>query len=87
MMNKPKSSAYICVAPELGKYLLDYHGGELPEKELLAFEEHLFFCFHCQQALRKLEDILKTLRERRNDFFSPEELKIEETNDRSTAAD
>ena len=87
IMNKHKSSAYVCVAPELGACLFDYHNGELTEKEAQLFEEHLLFCFRCQNVLRKLVCVFNTLRERRGEFFSAKELELKEVTDRGTAAD
>jgi hypothetical protein len=61
-----------CLAPEKGKNLYDYYNDELVGNEAASFEEHLVFCFHCQETIFKLDLILTTLRAGAEDRFKQE---------------
>jgi len=52
---------YICIDAETGSGLLDYYNGVLNEQDANAFEDHLFFCYSCQDKFLRLEAIFAAL--------------------------
>jgi hypothetical protein len=54
---------YVCLDRRVGNNLYDFYNCALAEREARAFEEHLLFCFRCQEEILTLDLILNTLKE------------------------
>lgn len=68
----PSLRRYLCLDRREGQKLLDYYNQTLTEQEACGFEEHLLFCFRCQEILVTLDLIFRTLKERQEEYFNAE---------------
>ena len=56
------NSRYVCLDRRVGKNLYGFYNHALAEREEHEFEEHLLFCFHCQEKILTLDMIFNALK-------------------------
>jgi hypothetical protein len=65
----PAGEHYECLSPEVGEAIYAYLIGELEGSEARCFEDHLFLCFHCQEAYRFFLDTFARMRKAPDKYF------------------
>ena len=69
----PFKNGYVCIDRTIGNRVFEYYHQGLTGEEQRRFEEHLFLCFRCQETVKEVDLIFKTLMENREEFLPLEE--------------
>lgn len=74
----PLENQFTCIDADQGALVYKYFSSLLDEAAACRFEEHLLFCFRCQEIVFNLDAVFKVLEEERGTIF-PEPVVEEST--------